>query len=340
MLGQFFWGFRYSPGFYLSRHSPGLFSGTYLDPFLVLTQILPFSGTRLDSTPFPVLAQTLLRYSPEPLSRYLPKPFSGTHPNPFLDTRPNPFLVLTRTLSWYSPGPFSGTRPDSFPVLTKNSTLFWYSPEFDPFLVLTRTLLQYSPAFYLFRYSPIPFFDTHPDSTILQYSPKFHPFFSTRPDMISSPASCPNFLGLSSTRPNLIPFPLVYSGLVSRCPDLFEHCIQFLLVFSGILSRFLQLSPTLCLDPLVHSVNMTHFPQPSLLLCGDKIVGHLSYSLEFISLIHYLHFALAFHSFIYSTEEGHICNPQFCPSTLAFYLRGVTCTQFFLYGTAMAILWA
>ena len=157
--------------------------------------------------------------------------------------------------------------------------------------------------------------------------------------MISSPTSCPDFLGFSGTCPNLIPFPLVYFRIVSKSPDLFQHHVQFPLVFSRIVSRFLQLSPALCLDPLVHSVSMTHFPQPSLLLCGDKIVGHLNSSLEFISLIHCLHFALAFHSFIHSTEKGHICRPSILSFDTCIYLRGVTCTQFFPYGIVIAPFW-
>ena len=50
---------------------------------------------------------------------------------------------------------------------------------------------------------------------------------------------------------------------------------------------------------------------------GDKIVGHLGSSLEFISLLHHLHFAPTIHSFIHSTEEGHICRPSiFIPQHL------------------------
>ena len=75
------------------------FSRTSPDHSSILTKILPFSGTRLNST--------LFRYS------------SG----PFFSTR------LDSTLLRYSPEPFSSTRP--------SSTLFRYSPGFYPSSVLT-----------------------------------------------------------------------------------------------------------------------------------------------------------------------------------------------------------
>ena len=73
--------FLYLPGFYP-------FLGTCLDPSLVLTRILPlswyssgpFSGTHPDSTPFSVLARTLLRYSP----RFYPFPGTRSDPSPVL----------------------------------------------------------------------------------------------------------------------------------------------------------------------------------------------------------------------------------------------------------------
>ena len=96
---------RYSPGFYpfsvlarnILRYSPGPFSGTCPELFRYLPE--PFSSTCPE--PSPVLARTLFRYSPEfyPFSvlarilpffgtrpnstvfRYLPEPFSGTCPD-------------------------------------------------------------------------------------------------------------------------------------------------------------------------------------------------------------------------------------------------------------------
>ena len=81
----------------------------------VRSPIPPFSGTR--PNPSPVLARTLLRYSPGALS------------------------VLARTLFRYLPEPFSGTRPEPSLVLVR--TLLWYSPGFHHFSVLSRTLLRY-----------------------------------------------------------------------------------------------------------------------------------------------------------------------------------------------------
>ena len=136
---------QYSLGFYpssilaqtLLRYLPGPFFGTRPNPFLMLTWILPISqyslrsffGTPLDSTlfwyslgpffgihpdstSFPVLAQTLLRYS------------LGFHP----------FSVLTRTLLRYSPEfyPFS--------VLTRKRSLLQHHAWISlGSLVLART---------------------------------------------------------------------------------------------------------------------------------------------------------------------------------------------------------
>ena len=84
--------------------------------------------------------------------------------------------------------------------------------------------------------------------------------------------------------------------------------VRFSPIFSGTLSEFLLFSLAVCLGPLVFRSSWL-IPLASLWLCGDKIVGQLNSSLEFISLIHCLHFAFATHSFIHSTEEGHICIP-------------------------------
>ena len=177
--------FRYLLGFYQSLvfarfyHSPVLdrilpFSGTRLDTtfpgtrsnlFLVLARILPFSSTHMDSTllwywpefnhspvltwilPLPVLAGTFFQYSPGFYPSPIPAqilPFSGTClDTTFLGTRSDLFLLLARIL------PFSGT--------SQNSTILWYSP-----------------GYYLSRYSPEPFYDTRMDSTILRYSPRFY----------------------------------------------------------------------------------------------------------------------------------------------------------------------
>ena len=124
---------RYSPGFYpFSNPSPG----THPSPSLVLAKISIFSDTRSNPTspvldripPFPVLAWTLLWYSPRflfflilaripplryslgsHLSRYSPEPFFGTHPD-------LPSLILTQippfsVLSWILPFPILARIP-------------------------------------------------------------------------------------------------------------------------------------------------------------------------------------------------------------------------------------
>ena len=130
--------------------------------FLVLTLILIFFGTRLDS--FSVLARIL--------------PFRVLALIP-------PISVLTLTL------PFSGTRLDNFSIVARilhffgtrpNSTIFTYSHGFYPFPVLPRTVFQYSHKFYLFPILAriLPFFGTHTDSTPFRYLPR--QFFGTRMD--------------------------------------------------------------------------------------------------------------------------------------------------------------
>ena len=121
------------------------FPGSRSDPFLVLDQMLPFTGTCPDST--------ILRYLP---GFYLSPVlvgillFSGPHlDSTFLGTCPDRCLVLAQIL------PFSSTSP--------NSTLLWYSSRF-----------------YISRYLLGRFFDTSLDSTLLRYSPV--PFSGTRPD--------------------------------------------------------------------------------------------------------------------------------------------------------------
>ena len=161
---------RYSPGFY---HFPTItlilpFFETLPDSFWVLARILPFPGTRLDSTifryshnldPFPVLVRTVFGYSHEfyiflySSACYnfsvLPqiRPFSGIG----LES----LLTLARIL------PFPGTRPDS--------TIFRYSHRFDPFPVLVGIAFGYFARI-------LPFLGTRPDSTIFLYSQRFDPF--------------------------------------------------------------------------------------------------------------------------------------------------------------------
>ena len=79
---------------------------------------------------------------------------------------------------------------------------------------------------------------------------------------------------------------------------IFWHRVQIPLAFFGSVPG--SFSPSV----------MWLIPLTSLWLCGDKIVGHLNSSLKFISLIHCLQFAFVTHSFIHSTEEGHICRPS------------------------------
>ena len=82
----------------------------------------------------------------------------------------------------------------------------------------------------------------------------------------------------------------------------------------------------MCLGPLVLRSSWL-IPLASLWLCGDKIISHLNSSLEFISLIHCLHFAFATHTFIHSTKEGHICRPSILSLDTGIYPSGVTSTH-------------
>ena len=146
---------------------------------------------------FPVLARTLLRYSPGPFSgtrpdftrfRYSLGPFSGTHPD------------FTRFR--YLPETFSGTRPDPFSVLARS--FFGTCPKPSP--VLTRSFLRYSPG---------PFSGTRPNFTRFRYSPGFHHF--------SVLAWIPLFFG---TCPNPSPVlarikSLIFTGIVIGSPFLF-----------------------------------------------------------------------------------------------------------------------
>ncbi|RVW86545.1 hypothetical protein CK203_045624 [Vitis vinifera] len=90
---------------------------------------------------------SLFRYSPGPFFgtcpnshfRYLPEPFSGTCPEPspvlartLLRYSPGAFSVLARTLLQYLPGPFLDTCPNPSPVLTRIPPFFRYLPELDP----------------------------------------------------------------------------------------------------------------------------------------------------------------------------------------------------------------
>ena len=142
--------FRYLHEFY---HSP------------ILAQILPFSGTRPNSTLFGYLpgfnlSRTLFRYS----HGFYPLPVF-TQNLPFSRTHPDCLSILSRIL------PFSSTRPNSTFLGTRLhpfSVLAWILP-----LSCTRmdaTLLWYSPGYYLSLYSLGPFFDTRTDSTLFRYS--------------------------------------------------------------------------------------------------------------------------------------------------------------------------
>ena len=122
---------------------------------------------------------------------------------------------------------FSGTCLDSIPHL---SHILQYSPRYDLFfgtrpnsIPCLSCILRYSLIYNLF-------FGTCPntilsvlDSSILARirSSICLVFFGTSPNIISSPASCLDFLGFSDTRLDLIPFPLVYFGIVSGSLDLF-----------------------------------------------------------------------------------------------------------------------
>ena len=94
-----------------------------------------FFGTRPNSTPFPVLAQNLLRYSPRNL------PFFGTCPQStlfwyLLEFYHFSVLARIRSLLRYYPEydlfclGFSNTHPDSIPRL---SCILWYSSRYDLF---------------------------------------------------------------------------------------------------------------------------------------------------------------------------------------------------------------
>ena len=113
--------------------------------------------------------------------------------------------------------------------------------------------------------------------------------------LLSFLALCPNFLCFLRHR--------IWILYLSR------KLVRFSSIFSGIVSEFPLFSLAVCLGPFVLRSSWL-IPLASLWLCEDKIVGHLNSSLEFISLIHCLHFAFMTHSFIYSTEEGHIFRPS------------------------------
>ena len=214
-MGRHTWitPFRYLPGFLLFRHSPRFY-------------------------PFPVLTQTLLRYSPE-------SHLSSTHPDPF--------LVLTQTLLRYSPGfhlsgtrpdstlcgysprPFFGTSPDStflalariLPFLVLAWTFLWYSPRFPPF----RYSLGFYPSSVLARISTFPalsqilhFLGTHPDpSPVLARIP---PFWYSPGSHLSGTCPDPTFPVLAristfSALAQILPFPSTHSDpsyVLARIP--------------------------------------------------------------------------------------------------------------------------
>ena len=165
--------------------------------FLVFARILPFPGTRPDSTifryshwfyHFSKLVRTVFQYWDgfylfPVLARILP--FSGIHTD----------STLFQNLA----GQFFDFRTYStFSRYSPESTIFWYSHWFYPFPVLARAVFRYLHLFYLFLVLAqiLPFFGTHTDSTLLQYppgqlfdirtystfswySPRFYHFFGT-----------------------------------------------------------------------------------------------------------------------------------------------------------------
>ena len=128
----------------------------------ILARILPFPGTRPDSTifpyshcidPFPVLVGRIFQYLHgfylfPVLIRILP--FFGTHTH--------------STLFQYSPGHFFDTRTDS--------TFSRYSPRFYHFWVLTliRPFSYTCPDTFSILARILPFAGTLPDFTICRYS--------------------------------------------------------------------------------------------------------------------------------------------------------------------------
>ena len=145
-------------------------SGTHPAPSPILARI----------PPFPLLAWTLLWYSPRFLFFWhLPgfPPFWNSPGFHFTSTRPD------STLSRYSPGPFSGTRRD-FHLSGARPDPTFSSICLDFYFSGTR------PDSTLFRYSPGSFSGTRPDQSlmfrILRFLFEFDPFcieFSnTRPD--------------------------------------------------------------------------------------------------------------------------------------------------------------
>ena len=179
------------------------FFGTRRESFSILAKILPFRGTRPDSTnfrhshrcdPFSVPAGKVFDTRKDStFSRYWPgfyqfsvltqiRPFFRYSSGPFFDTRTN------STFSRYSPGffhfsiltqirPFSGTRRESFSILPRilpfhgtrpNSTNFRYSHRFDRFSVLVGKVFRHSQGFYLFPVLSwiLAFFGTHTDPTL------------------------------------------------------------------------------------------------------------------------------------------------------------------------------
>ena len=166
--------FRYSQGFYifpllarilqfsaLTQILP--FSDTRWDGFSIPGRILPFPGTRPDSTTFryshrfdlfPVLALTVFRYS----HRFclFPEFFHYsvlTQIRPVSGTSQDNFSILARILH------FPAARPDS--------TTFRHSHRFYPFMILAGTIFRYLDGFYLFPVLALilPLFGTHTDST-------------------------------------------------------------------------------------------------------------------------------------------------------------------------------
>ena len=148
-----------------------------------------------------------------------PTPFWYS-PKPLFNTCPNLFPVLARTLLQYSPEfdpfpvlariqPFSGTLPDPFPVLTWILILSRYSPRYffstclDPSSVLTRILSLFGT-----RQDMI----SSPTSCL-----DFLGFSGTCPDLIHFPLV---YSSIVSESPNnfkhSVQFPLVFSGIVFK----------------------------------------------------------------------------------------------------------------------------
>ncbi|KAL6312487.1 hypothetical protein AAG906_012083 [Vitis piasezkii] len=277
--------------------SPTLLQTRLILPIFVLE---PFSQTR-----------RILPACPEPSPR-LAGPFSGTRPELFRYLPEAFSLELFRSL----PNPSRTCRnllPDS---LTLSQTRIL--PALDSTIFQTADPSPDSD-FTLFRYRR-PFSDT---ASSLSHSPSF---FSPEPSRLGPfsqvLAGFYPLLVLARTFSDTRTFWYLPEPFSGTCPEPSPVLARTLLRYSPEFYSFSVLALTL----FRYSPGFHHF-SPSLLLGGDKIVGHLGSSLEFISLLRYMHFALTIHSFIHSTEEGHICRPSILSLDTGIYPSGVTSTH-------------